>query len=310
MLTQALSHEERAFFNSTETVAAMPASLSGESLSQRAVALMGRLQLSLDPLALPRLFSEAIAEELPHEGWFYRHADEAIELGRGMREGDRLEYQLRMGDEVLGELTLCRRRPFEQAETAALDSLVWCLIYPLRNALQHRKALHSAFLDPLTGARNRRAFDESMAHEVALAERNATPLSLVIIDIDHFKSINDNYGHATGDLALQALVECVNATLRDADLLYRFGGEEFVLLLNNTDQEGAWRLAERLRRNLERREFHWGEQSLKMTASFGVSTHIRGEGSATLFERADSALYRAKENGRNRVEGEYPAPLC
>ena len=279
------------------------AAQSGGDLSTLALRLMSRLQTSLNPTRLAALFSETLGDALPFDGWFYRFEKEGLEEGLGMQVGDRLGYDLRVGEEQLGELALYRRRPFTEEEASALDSLVWCLIYPLRNALQHRKALHSAYRDPLTGAHNRRAFDDTLAHEVAAAQRNATPLTLVVIDIDHFKSINDHFGHAIGDRALQAVVQTANDTMRDADLLYRYGGEEFVLLLENTDLAGARRLAERIRWELERREFNWEGSALKMTASFGVSLLEPDESGEELFKKADAALYRAKESGRNRVEG-------
>ena len=272
-------------------------------LSAHALRLMGNLQTSLNPSHLVTLFTDTLREALPFDAWSYRFEAEGLEEGRGVQSGDRLGYELRIGEERLGELALYRRARFSDAEAQAVDSLIWCLIHPLRNGLQHRRALHTAYRDPLTGAYNRRAFDDHLAHEVATARRAGTPLSLVVIDIDHFKAINDHFGHLTGDRALQAVVRTADETMRGADQLYRYGGEEFVLLLNNTDKEGAMRLAERVRRELEWREHELGEGTLKMTASFGVSTLESDEEGDALFAKADAALYRAKESGRNRVEG-------
>ena len=272
-------------------------------LSAHALRLMGTLQTSLNPARLASLFADALSAVLPFDAWSYHFETEGLKEGRGVLIGDRLGYELRIGEERLGEFALYRRARFSEEEASAVDSLVWCLIHPLRNGLQHRRALHTAYRDPLTGAYNRRAFDDHLAHEVATARRAGTPLSLVVIDIDHFKAINDHFGHLTGDRALQAVVRTADETMRGADLLYRYGGEEFVLLLNNTDRKGALRLAERVRRELEWREHELGGGTLKMTASFGVATLEGGEEGETLFAKADAALYRAKENGRNRVEG-------
>ena len=274
-----------------------------DELATHALRLMSTLQTTLNPSRLATLFADALAEAVPFDSWSYRFEAEGLNEGRGVLTGDRLGYELRMGEERLGELALYRRGRFSEEEAAAIDSLIWCLIHPLRNALQHRQALHTAYRDPLTGAYNRRAFDDHLAHEVAAAQRNGTPLSLVVIDIDHFKSVNDQLGHLAGDRALQSLARTADETMRGADLLYRYGGEEFVLLLNNADLEGARLFAERLRHELEWREHDLGEGTLKMTASFGVATLEAGEDGDALFAKADSALYRAKEGGRNRVEG-------
>ncbi|GAB6043568.1 GGDEF domain-containing protein [Endothiovibrio diazotrophicus] len=277
--------------------------LEGDELASHALRLMSSLQTTLNPSHLCGLFAETLGEAVPFDAWAYRFDQEGLKEGRGVLAGDRLGYELRMGEERLGELALYRRGRFSEEEAAAVDSLIWCLIHPLRNALQHRQALHTAYRDPLTGAYNRRAFDDHLAHEVAAARRNGTPLSLVVIDIDHFKAVNDHFGHLAGDRALQSLAHTADDTMRGADQLYRYGGEEFVLLLNNTDIDGARHFAERLRHELEWREHDVGEGTLKMTASFGVATLEADEDGQALFAKADGALYRAKHGGRNRVEG-------
>lgn len=179
--------------------------------------------------------------------------------------------------------------------------------------LSERKALEErlerqALTDPLTGLGNRRALEDQAAMEIARAERSGAPLSLVIVDLDHFKRINDTYGHDVGDVVLQAFAKLARQVLRDGDVLCRMGGEEFAVLLPDTHREQALRVAERLREAVATIPVQVGEDvtedgTLAYTASLGVTLVCAGE--TTLkpaIKRADQGLYAAKETGRNRVE--------
>ncbi|WP_144372025.1 GGDEF domain-containing protein [Vogesella urethralis] len=155
--------------------------------------------------------------------------------------------------------------------------------------------------DPMTGALNRRAFSQrlELQHRQAL---QGTPYSLCVLDLDHFKRINDTLGHAAGDAALLHLVAVLQAGLREHDLLCRVGGEEFCLLLPDTREAGARSVAERLQQALADTPFVWEGKHWPLTASFGVATVVSGLDSAeSLLQRADQAVYRAKEAGRNQV---------
>ena len=158
--------------------------------------------------------------------------------------------------------------------------------------------------DGLTEAKNRRAFNEKLAEEWSRAQRYATPLSLVMFDVDKFKSYNDSFGHQAGDEVLRILARTVMGLVRTTDFFARYGGEEFALILPNTDAEGAYILAERLRERVEKAK--WKERPV--TSSFGVSTIEVGMASGeALLEAADKALYLSKERGRNRVTQAVPA---
>lgn len=147
--------------------------------------------------------------------------------------------------------------------------------------------------DPLTGVSNRRALDEALGHLCALAFRYRTVFSVVMLDIDHFKRINDQNGHLEGDRVLQAVSRILDEAARETDIVARYGGEEFVLLLEQTDITGACLLAERLRATIAERA--------GVTLSFGVVQHQGGEAPPEIVARADMALYAAKNSGRNRV---------
>ncbi|MGM0553689.1 MAG: diguanylate cyclase [Pseudomonadota bacterium] len=153
--------------------------------------------------------------------------------------------------------------------------------------------------DHLTGLWNRYRMEEAIDQEVSVAERYGRPCALVMFDIDHFKRFNDTWGHDAGDEVLVAVARCVSSYMRETDLAGRWGGEEFLVLADNTALEGATELAERLRSAIAALEVHdYGS----VTASFGVAVHRKGDHSSELVKRADMALYAAKGGGRNRVE--------
>jgi diguanylate cyclase (GGDEF)-like protein len=153
--------------------------------------------------------------------------------------------------------------------------------------------------DFLTGVYNRRKFDETLNVEIERAKRYAHRLSIGILDIDHFKTVNDTYGHQAGDKILQELTGLVAQHIREVDYLARYGGEEFVILSPDTDLAGMYRLAEKLRLIIEANAFY---KQNKITVSLGVAQFAPGETKAMFIERTDAALYRAKAKGRNRVE--------
>lgn len=162
-----------------------------------------------------------------------------------------------------------------------------------------------ATTDSLTGALNRGRFMARAADEVARAQRSGQPLSAIMLDIDHFKKVNDTYGHATGDEAIRSVVRVCRSLVRGADVLGRLGGEEFAILLPETPPQGAALLAERLRRALAETDVRIANGAgsvLSFTVSIGVSALRPTETSiAAVLARADEALYRAKNGGRNRV---------
>jgi diguanylate cyclase (GGDEF)-like protein len=177
--------------------------------------------------------------------------------------------------------------------TLCMINVVLGVIGELQQAL-----LRQAHTDPLTGAWNRRYFDQQLAN-IAVPERaGRVPNALLALDIDHFKAINDRHGHATGDAVLQALVKLVRQRKREGDLLFRIGGEEFVLLLPRTRLEDAARVAEDLRCRFEEQDLVPG---VRVTVSIGLSAQEVASGAQEWLAAADAALYEAKRSGRNRV---------
>ena len=158
--------------------------------------------------------------------------------------------------------------------------------------------------DVLTGAANRRSLMLALERELASAQRQQLPLSILMLDIDHFKRVNDQYGHLAGDQVLRHMVAVVGQRLRPQDLLGRYGGEEFLLLLPHTDEQGAQQLAWQLCEAVQATPCDWRGQSIAVTTSIGVASYRPGMSAdwEALLQAADKALYRAKDNGRNRVE--------
>jgi diguanylate cyclase (GGDEF)-like protein len=189
-------------------------------------------------------------------------------------------------------------RPFTSAECEVLHAYGPVAAAALHSARQARATIEDGLVDGLTRVGNRRRFDREL--DDALAAPTTT--SLIIVDLDRFKLVNDTHGHPAGDALLRGVADVVRAHVRPGDSVYRFGGEEFCVLLRETDEAEAARVAERVRETLAVTPFDIGQpEPLRVTASFGVSQAV-GPSPAALLGRADAALYRAKHGGRNRVE--------
>ena len=166
----------------------------------------------------------------------------------------------------------------------------------------HQAMYEAAVRDGLTRAFNKRHFIERLASESAYARRHQSPLSLLMMDVDHFKKVNDNYGHLAGDSVLSTLAQVIMSTVRAEDLVARYGGEEFAVLCRGTPLSNASLLAERLRRMVEAHKFVHGDKPIPVTLSVGVSEcSATAQSAQQLIAEADAALYEAKRGGRNRV---------
>ncbi|MED7669676.1 diguanylate cyclase [Pseudomonas moraviensis subsp. stanleyae] len=194
----------------------------------------------------------------------------------------------------------------EQEVAARLKSLSERVAHMEQEALGFREHLEEqrqkALIDPLTGLPNRAAWSERLAHEIQQWQQHGNTLSLAMLDLDHFKHINDNYGHLAGDKVLKIIATVLRKRLRGSDFIARFGGEEFVLLLPATPPAVGAKLLETLRAAIEACPFHFKGERVTITISMGLASFRVGEHSDLVLKRADQALYRAKNAGRNRVE--------
>ena len=256
-----------------------------------------------DPEQLLRVIVEAAVEATGATG-AELVADDGTVVATGDPESGamRLELPLNAGRTEFGSLTLVGES-FDDEQRMAATSLASHAAIALENARLHQIVERQALVDGLTGIANRRQCEDALTAEIARADRLATPLTLVLADLDDFKSINDVHGHAVGDDVLREFSAVLRATVRDSDLAGRWGGEEFLLLLPGADGDGGAQLADRVRRALSERTFRGKDgQAFSVTCSFGVAQHARAGDERELFAAADHALYRAKRRGKNCVE--------
>jgi diguanylate cyclase (GGDEF)-like protein len=273
-----------------------------ESAEDVAARLPAVLQISLDLETIISLFHKEVSKVLSYDGMLYQHQGVHCDIQIGRRSHHTCNYRLEINGTWLGEITLTRRRKFTNDDTLLFEDLLCKLIYPVRNSLLFRQAQSAALQDSLTGLNNRAAFDASLKREIDLANRQHTPMSLLVLDIDHFKAVNDTYGHSSGDLALQILSKSITDTMRNSDIAFRYGGEEFTLILSNTDSDSAHLVAERLRVAVSQLSCNDSQRTFGFTISLGIAQLARGENESTLFDRADHALYQAKKSGRNQTK--------
>ena len=273
---------------------------SSDTRLHRALEMTSVLQSTLELATLIELFVREAQKSTGISGADYQYDDYDVSLQTGQQGQYRYQYKLLVGSQALGELTLYHDTEPAESETAALEYLLSSLLYPLRNAVLYLGALRTALKDPLTGVNNRCAFDKALKREMDLARRYGTPFCILIADIDHFKKINDSFGHLYGDCVLREVAQRIENCIRSTDILFRYGGEEFAILLSNTPVSGAQLTAERIRREVSK----LGNQEKindTVTVSIGGSELQSTDTPQTIFSRADKALYEAKNEGRNRV---------
>jgi diguanylate cyclase len=276
-------------------------------------ALLGQLASSLDQMAQ---FAAGNAAQLAlqareRDSFANLVGGEVQALAQSLDRGDALsDLRLQLGSRLASiaqHLQVFRRR--EATTLSAMQSRNQQMQSRIRELEQQAEQLrqrlqqeqHAALLDPLTGIPNRLAWDR---HCAEMLTQPAGPTCIAVWDVDHFKAINDECGHAAGDRALRHVADCLRRHLRSSDFLARYGGEEFVLLLPGTTLEDALGLAERIREAVTRIGFHVGGQRRPLSISAGLTRLRPGDSAGSAFERADAALYRAKNGGRNRVEGD------
>ncbi|GAA4360041.1 sensor domain-containing diguanylate cyclase [Angustibacter luteus] len=227
------------------------------------------------------------------------HEDSTTVLG-----GPALAAPLRRGHHTVGVIVV-EREPSRPAYDTDAEAMLVSLAGPagiaVDNVLLHREAQRLSVTDPLTGAGNLRHMTTTLAREVERASRFERPLSVLLLDLDHFKNVNDTYGHTVGDAVLRELARRLASVVREVDTVARYGGEEFVVVTPETDTEGAEHLAERICEAVREEPFIVGEDSVDVTVSVGISSlPMHGSASGDLVRAADDGLYAAKRAGRNQ----------
>jgi diguanylate cyclase (GGDEF)-like protein len=266
------------------------------------------LQATLDLNEMLGLFINEMKNHLPIDGVGFRSSERGVIVQLNEKSRHCASYGLNLLDESLGEITISRNKPFSEKDLAITEHLLVPLLYPLRNALRYHAALATAFRDPLTKVSNRAAMDEALPREIERSLRHNIDMCMLIIDLDHFKNINDSFGHSVGDCVLRSSAKVMRQSLRTEDRIFRFGGEEFVVLLPSSDLKGAQIVANRIRNDLENSTCSCDSnhcpceaKAVGVTASIGIAQLAQGDNQHLLFDKADKAVYRAKALGRNQV---------
>ncbi len=247
------------------------------------------------------VFSHEIQPLVPHNSYRYTSEQVAEPIRQGKIDLHSLQYRLTIQQMDLGELTLYRDQPFGSNEVCQLEDLLCSLVYPLRNALLYHTAVTSAYKDPLTNINNRAAMEKLLPREIRLAKRHDHRLAMMILDLDGFKRINDEYGHDAGDRVLIRVAELIKSCLRDTDMLFRYGGDEFVAALPHTDIQGGIDVSRRILEQVLSMDMEdFGIQG-GLGMSVGLTMLQAGDDFARFFKRADEALFRAKKSGKHQV---------
>ena len=259
------------------------------------------LQTTLDVERLIALFAKHASEVLDHDAVRFVGPDQALVVTTGEDAQHTYSYELVLHGHPLGTITFSRAHPFSGDETRRLEDILANLVQPIKNALMYREALRAAAKDPLTGVANRTHLDTVLEREMELTRRHGTELTVVMADIDHFKRINDEFGHLAGDRTLKAVADCLSGCTRDSDMVFRYGGEEFCVVLSRTALDGAALLAERIREAVQALRVPTREQEISVTVSLGVAAFDGAQSMNALVEQVDAALYQSKHLGRNKV---------
>lgn len=259
------------------------------------------LQTTLDLKSLIRMFSSAVNDTVSHSGITYRHVQSHTDVSVGRCTKQSCSFQLLVEKQKLGEITFMSGKPFTQKQRAQLEFLLASLVFPLRNALQYLSANQASITDPLTGEYNRLIMTSILKHDIDFFHRYKTPLTMLIIDIDTFKNINDVYGRDCGDKVIQATADTIAGCIRETDTLVRYGGDEFILLLANTTLYGAYNFAELIRDVMENMQIINKGKSINFTISIGGASFTQSDTSNSLLTRADEALQQSKKDGGNCV---------
>lgn len=260
--------------------------------------LAEQLQTTLDLAQQLEMFSMAAGKILPLTAITLQTAVGEFKAAGSFAGHAEYRSMLILNEQCLAELIYQSEQaisPMQQRKLLALESL-W--LFPLRNALVVTRLQQLALKDTLTGLGNRRYFDDALGRAMQLTERKQQDIALILLDLDNFKQVNDNHGHHAGDEVLLAVADAMRQTLRASDNLFRFGGDEFAVLLSAEDAHSAELVAHRLVKAIAQQHIC---QRYNVSASAGLARVQAGEGCQMLFNRADSALYDAKQAGKNVV---------
>ncbi|MGV0952232.1 MAG: diguanylate cyclase [Azonexus sp.] len=282
-------------------------SMAPESLHQpidriEPLRFLQAISASLDLDQVLSTLNRFLEKLVGHSDWQYRHAEWNIELEGGQRDHHQLEYDLVAGSERIGTFALTRSRRFSESDRTCIESLLGLATPALHNALRYRAVVQLVERDTLTGLGNRRALSRQGVQWLADAIRHDRPLSMLVLDLDDFKFINDTFGHPAGDRLLVSVADILRGNTRTSDLCIRMGGDEFAVMLPGADLEDAIGCAQRIRLAIAACAIATPNgDAISGSVSIGVASYGAGMDLDALYQRADDALYTAKRAGGNQV---------
>ena len=275
-----------------------------ESLTEESLRTMYILQSTLDINILIELFDNELKKIVSHDYLNYKNSIENINIDLGEIIKEKLIFNLKINNNSFGKFIIARNIKFNKWEINEIKNLMSVLVQPINNALNYRQAITNASIDPVTKLNNRTLFNKIINQEIDFAQRYKQKLLLMILDLDNFKKINDNFGHNIGDILLGLIGQKLTKFMRRSDLVFRYGGDEFCIILRNTILDGANNLANRVRNNINEKEYDCNDIKIKISVSIGLAELHHDDDYMKFIERADKSLYIAKKAGRNNVKTE------
>lgn len=272
-------------------------------------ALPEQLQTTLELNQQVQMFSMAAGKILPVTALTLCTAVGEFKASGSFNAPHEYRSMLILNEQCLAELVYQSEQAITPMQQRKLLELEQQWLFPLRNALIVTRLQQLALRDTLTGLGNRRYFDDAFSKALQLTERKHQPLVLILLDLDNFKQVNDNFGHHAGDEVLLAVADAMRNTLRASDNLFRFGGDEFAVLLTAEDAQSAELVAHRLVKAISQ---HHTCIKFSVSASAGLASYQQEDNVTSLFNRADAALYDAKQSGKNvvRTATQQPALIA
>ncbi len=259
------------------------------------------LQTTLDVYDLLKHFHQVLQTKVTFNSFQFTHLESSHRLLLGTLAPYEALFSLTHNGESLGEICFTKLSDFQESDRKLITDALTQLIYPLRNAISYQAVVMHSVTCSLTRLGNRSLFDQTIQREIHLAKRHHSTFALLLLDIDNFKRINDEYGHLAGDAILREMGNVLQQQKRNSDHAFRYGGEEFAIILNQSSKMGAAQVAERIRAQIEHHEFMFQSTQFHITVSMGLTHYQSTDNIEKLFQRADSALYEAKDSGKNRI---------
>lgn len=253
---------------------------------------------------LMKVFISEVRKALPCDGIKYMEERLGLSYLDGVINHYQFNYKLTYGDQLLGRLCFSRDRDFTDSELVNIEALVAGLVQPLNRALQYHQAVRFALRDDLTGLRNGSSYFDNISLEIERARRYKVPFSLLLINLDDFREINRKYGYTAGNTLLVEVARRLEHKARSSDIIFRKGGDEYLVFLPNTTNRTAVKVAERIKKSVLSGSCIVESNDVRFTMSIGVVTVLPDDSAFKLIGRADKALFHAKILGKDRIQAE------